>query len=46
MLSRIVEWSLQNKLLVLVVSLMLAVAGVYSIGQMPLDALPDLFGEP
>ncbi len=42
MLSRIVEWSLQNKLLVLVVSLMLAVAGVYSIGQMPLDALPDL----
>ncbi len=42
MLNRIVEWSLQNKLLVLVVSLMLAVAGVYSIGQMPLDALPDL----
>ncbi|MDE0293002.1 MAG: efflux RND transporter permease subunit, partial [Bryobacterales bacterium] len=42
MLSGIVEWSLQNKLLVLVVSLVLAIAGAYSIGQMPLDALPDL----
>ena len=42
MLSRIVEWSLQNKLLVLVVSLVLAVAGAYSISEMPLDALPDL----
>ena len=42
MLSRIVEWSLQNKLLVLVVALALAVAGAYLIGEMPLDALPDL----
>ena len=42
MLSRIVEWSLQNKLLVVVVSLVLAVAGAYSISEMPLDALPDL----
>ena len=42
MLSRIVEWSLQNRLLVLVVASVLAIAGAYSIGQMPLDALPDL----
>lgn len=42
MLSRIVEWSLRNKLLVLVVALALAIAGAYSIGEMPLDALPDL----
>ncbi len=42
MLSRIVEWSLRNKLLLLVVSLVLAVAGAYSISEMPLDALPDL----
>ena len=42
MLGRIVNWSLQNKLLVVVVSTALAVAGAYSIGSMPLDALPDL----
>ncbi len=42
MLRRIVDWSLQNKLLVVVVSSALAVTGVYSIGSMPLDALPDL----
>ena len=42
MLARIVDWSLENRLLVLVVSSALAVAGFYSIGSMPLDALPDL----
>ncbi len=42
MLSRIVDWSLQNKLLVFVASSALAVTGIYSIGSMPLDALPDL----
>ncbi len=42
MLGRIVDWSLQNKPLVLVASVALAVTGVYSIGSMPLDALPDL----
>ena len=42
MLSNIVDWSLRNKLLVVLASLALAVAGAYSIGSMPLDALPDL----
>ena len=42
MLSRIVDWSLQNKLLVMIASLVLAVAGAYSILSMPLDALPDM----
>ena len=42
MLGRIVNWSLQNKLLVVVGATALAVAGTYSIGSMPLDALPDL----
>ena len=42
MLRRIVAWSLQNKLLVAVVASVLAVTGAYSIGSMPLDALPDL----
>ena len=42
MLSGLVEWSLRNKLLVVVASSVLAVAGAYSIRSMPLDALPDL----
>ena len=42
MLRKIVDWSIQNKLLVVVVASVLAVTGAYSIGSMPLDALPDL----
>ena len=42
MLGRIVDWSLKNKLLVVAVSASLAVTGAYSIGSMPLDALPDV----
>ncbi|MDE0629216.1 MAG: CusA/CzcA family heavy metal efflux RND transporter [Bryobacterales bacterium] len=42
MLARVVDWSLENRLLVLVVSSALAAAGFNSIGSMPLDALPDL----
>ena len=42
MLRGIVDWSLQNKLLVVLVALVMAVLGAYSIRSMPLDALPDL----
>ena len=42
MLGKIVDWSLQNKLLVVAVSASMAVAGAYSVGSMPLDALPDV----
>ncbi len=42
MLGNVVDWSLQNRLLVCLLAAVLAVAGVYSIGSMPLDALPDL----
>ncbi len=42
MLNRIVDWSLRNRLLVVIASLVLAGAGAYSIRTMPLDALPDL----
>ena len=42
MLGRIVDWALKNKLLVVAVSVSLAVTGAYSIGSMPLDALPDV----
>ncbi len=42
MLSRIVDWSLQNKLWVVIASAALAVTGTFAIRSMPLDALPDL----
>ncbi|MCY4585678.1 MAG: CusA/CzcA family heavy metal efflux RND transporter [Bryobacterales bacterium] len=42
MLNRIVDWSLRNRLLVVIASLVLAGTGAYSIRTMPLDALPDL----
>ena len=42
MLSRIVDWSLRNRLLVVIASLVLSGVGAYSIRTMPLDALPDL----
>ena len=42
MLARIVDWSLANKLVIVVSAVVLAAVGTYSIGSMPLDALPDL----
>ncbi|PKO67578.1 MAG: CusA/CzcA family heavy metal efflux RND transporter, partial [Betaproteobacteria bacterium HGW-Betaproteobacteria-17] len=42
MVVRLIEWSLRNRLLVLLASILLAVSGVYSARQMALDAIPDL----
>ena len=42
MFGRIIEWSIENKFLVLLTTLFLIVAGIYSIQQTPLDAIPDL----
>jgi CzcA family heavy metal efflux pump len=42
MLNRIIAFSLQNRLLVLVAALVVAVFGVYQLTQMPVDVLPDL----
>ncbi len=42
MLKRIIEWSVENKFLVLVVSLFVAMAGVIAMKNTPLEALPDL----
>jgi copper/silver efflux system protein len=42
MLKRIIEWSVENKFLVLVVSLFVAMAGVVAMKNTPLEALPDL----
>ncbi|HMM68625.1 MAG TPA: efflux RND transporter permease subunit, partial [Dokdonella sp.] len=42
MVQRLIEWSLRNRLLVLLGTLLLAGWGVYSAQHMALDAIPDL----
>jgi len=42
MLARLIEISLENRFLVLVITLLMAVAGVYSALQLPIDAVPDM----
>ncbi len=40
--ARLILWSLRNRVLVLIFTLLLAVWGWVSLGQTPLDAIPDL----
>ncbi|WP_407792284.1 efflux RND transporter permease subunit [Pigmentiphaga litoralis] len=42
MIAGLIRWSIRNRLLVLLATLLLAVWGVHSVRQTPLDALPDL----
>jgi len=42
MFARIIEWSIENRFLVLLTTVFLIGAGIYSIKQTPLDAIPDL----
>ncbi|MDR2112058.1 MAG: CusA/CzcA family heavy metal efflux RND transporter [Candidatus Accumulibacter sp.] len=42
MLAQLIEWSGRNKALVLVVTLLVALGGVFAVLRTPLDALPDL----
>ncbi len=42
MLSKIIDWSARNTLLVLIATAMLVAGGIYAIVKTPLDALPDL----
>lgn len=42
MLRAIINFSLQNRLLVLVATAVLVIAGVHSLRRIPLDAIPDL----
>lgn len=42
MLAKIIEWSARNVFLVLLATLFIVMAGVYSLKKMPLDAIPDL----
>ncbi|PAU80351.1 CusA/CzcA family heavy metal efflux RND transporter [Halovibrio salipaludis] len=42
MIDRIIHWSLENRLMVLVLTAVLVAYGIWSTRQMPLDAIPDL----
>jgi copper/silver efflux system protein len=41
-IARLIRWSIANRFLVLVATLMVSAWGVYSLVKTPLDALPDL----
>lgn len=42
MIARLIRWSIANRFLVLLASVMVSAWGVYSVQRTPLDALPDL----
>ncbi len=42
MIARMIRWSIVNRFLVLLATLMLAAWGIWSLTKTPLDALPDL----
>lgn len=42
MIARVIEWCAHNRFLVFTGVLMLTLAGIWSMGQIPLDALPDI----
>ncbi|MEO6699566.1 MAG: CusA/CzcA family heavy metal efflux RND transporter, partial [Paraperlucidibaca sp.] len=42
MIARCIRWSVDNRILVLLASIMLTVMGLWSASKTPLDALPDL----
>src|SRR6476619_2988398 len=42
MLKRIIEWSVANKLIVVLFTLAAAIGGVLAVRRTPLEALPDL----
>ena len=42
MIARLIRWSIKNRFLVLLATVLITGWGVYSLTQTPLDALPDL----
>lgn len=42
MIPRIIEWSIKNRFLVLISTLILVVSGIYTLIKTPIDAIPDL----
>jgi Cu(I)/Ag(I) efflux system membrane protein CusA/SilA len=42
MLEKIIEWSIRNKFMVMLATVFVIVAGIYSLFNTPIDAIPDL----
>lgn len=42
MIARLIHWSIANRFLVLIATVLLAAWGMVSVSRTPLDALPDL----
>jgi len=42
MIARLIRWSIHNRFLVLLATMLVTAWGVYSLKETPLDALPDL----
>ena len=42
MIAGLIRWSIQNRVLVLIMTFFVTAWGLYSVSQMPVDALPDL----
>ena len=42
MIANVIRWSVANRFMVLLGAVVLALAGLYSVSQTPVDALPDL----
>ena len=42
MIARIIRWSIHNRILVLIATVMLVAGGIYAAMHTPLDAIPDL----
>ena len=42
MFERVIDWSIENRFLVVIAALLVTAVGVYSLMRAPLDAIPDL----
>ena len=42
MLSRLIEFSLANRFIILVLTFLMAAGGIYSAIHLPIDAVPDM----
>jgi Cu(I)/Ag(I) efflux system membrane protein CusA/SilA len=42
MIEQIIRWSINNRFLIILVTIILVVSGIYTVKQTPVDAIPDL----
>ncbi len=42
MISRVIEWSIKNRFLMIIMMLLLTASGIYTLLKTPVDAIPDL----